>query len=72
MSDTERQAIKEKYCAGALRYMDNATKTLLALGAYDVLRLSGYYDGRSDARVIKAGFDTACSVIEKIKPLQTS
>jgi hypothetical protein len=37
--------------------------------AYNVLHLDGYYDGILDARVIKAGFDVAYEIIEKIKPL---
>jgi uncharacterized protein (UPF0332 family) len=37
---------------------------------YEILHLSGYYDGILDTRVVKAGFDTAYSIIDKIKPLQ--
>ena len=36
--------------------------------AYKILHLSGYYDGIEDARVVKAGFDNAYKIIEKIKP----
>jgi hypothetical protein len=36
--------------------------------AYNILHLSGYYDGIEDARVIKLGFDTAKTIIDKIKP----
>ncbi|MDR0834332.1 MAG: DUF5618 family protein [Candidatus Symbiothrix sp.] len=36
--------------------------------AYDVLHLSGYYDGLQDARVIKAGFENAYDIIDHIKP----
>ena len=39
-------------------------------GAYQILHLSGYYDGIKDARVIKNGFDTAYKIIEKIRPEQ--
>jgi len=35
---------------------------------YNVLHLSGYYDGILDAIVIKRGFDVAYQVIDKIKP----
>jgi hypothetical protein len=35
---------------------------------YNVLHLSGYYDGTLDAVVIKRGFDNAYQIIEKIKP----
>ena len=36
--------------------------------AYQILHLSGYYDGVQDVRVISAGFDNAYKIIEKIKP----
>ena len=36
--------------------------------AYDILHLWGYYDGIRDARVVSAGFDNACQIIDKIKP----
>ena len=35
---------------------------------YDILHLSGYYDGVQDARVVSAGFDNAYQIIYKIKP----
>jgi hypothetical protein len=35
---------------------------------YDILHLSGYYDGVTDARVVKAGFDNAYEIISRIKP----
>jgi hypothetical protein len=37
-------------------------------GAYDILHLSGYYDGVLDARVVSAGFANAYEIINKIKP----
>jgi hypothetical protein len=37
---------------------------------YNVLHLSGYYDGTHDAVVIKRGFDLAHQIVEKIKPDQ--
>ncbi|GHT15011.1 hypothetical protein AGMMS4956_14080 [Bacteroidia bacterium] len=40
----------------------------LVNGVYDILHLSGYYDGIQDARVIKVGFDTAYEIIDRIKP----
>ncbi|MDR2448392.1 MAG: DUF5618 family protein [Prevotellaceae bacterium] len=43
-----------------LKYLDSA---------YEILHLSGYYDGILDARVISAGFDNAYEIIDKIKPL---
>jgi hypothetical protein len=36
--------------------------------AYKILHLSGYYDGVENVKVIKEGFDEACTIIEKIKP----
>lgn len=36
--------------------------------AYDILHLSGYYDGITNANVIKEGFETAYSIIEWINP----
>ena len=43
-----------------LNYLNNA---------YEILHLWGYYDGISDAIVVKRGFDLANTLIEKIKPL---
>ena len=37
-------------------------------GAYQILHLSGYYDGILVASVIKEGFDLAYKIIDKIKP----
>jgi len=37
-------------------------------GAYQILHLSGYYDGIADVRVVSVGFDTAKILIDKIKP----
>jgi len=36
--------------------------------AYDVLHLSGYYDGVLSVKVIEAGFEEAYEIIDKIKP----
>lgn len=36
--------------------------------AYDVLHLSGYYDGTLDSDVVKIGFARAKDIIEQIKP----
>ena len=36
--------------------------------AYNILHLSGYYDGTQDAVVVKRGFDLANGIIGKIKP----
>jgi uncharacterized protein (UPF0332 family) len=36
--------------------------------AYNILHLSGYYDGELDARVIAHGFEYAYKIIERIRP----
>ena len=36
--------------------------------AYQILHLSGYYDGTNNAVVVKEGFDVAHKIIDKIKP----
>ena len=36
--------------------------------AYDILHLSGYYDGINTVSVIKEGFNMAYYIIDKIKP----
>lgn len=36
--------------------------------AYEFLHLVGYYDGNTNAKVIKVGLDSAQSIINKIKP----
>ncbi|MDR3340562.1 MAG: DUF5618 family protein [Candidatus Symbiothrix sp.] len=38
--------------------------------AYEVLHLSGYYDGIQDARIVKIGFDEAYEIIDRIKPIE--
>jgi hypothetical protein len=38
--------------------------------AYEILHMSGYYDGIQDAIVVKRGFDEACEIIDRIKPVQ--
>ncbi|MDR0866292.1 MAG: DUF5618 family protein [Candidatus Symbiothrix sp.] len=40
--------------------------------AYEVLHLSGYYDGILSVSVINSGFDVAYDMIEQIKPLQAA
>ena len=54
-------------------YQDNIAKLDSKMlkylnSAYQILHLSGYYDGIERADVIKAGFDDAYTIIEKIKP----
>jgi hypothetical protein len=36
--------------------------------AYDILHLSGYYDGVKSVKVVEEGFDYAYYIIDKIKP----
>jgi hypothetical protein len=35
---------------------------------YNILHLSGYYDGEQNAKVIAAGFEVACRIIKRIRP----
>jgi hypothetical protein len=35
---------------------------------YRILHIEGYYEGIRKANIIKEGFDTACDIIERIKP----
>jgi hypothetical protein len=37
---------------------------------YEILHLSGYYDGIRDARAVKLGFNVAYEIIERINPYQ--
>ena len=38
--------------------------------AYEILHMWGYYDGITDAHILKRGFDFAYAIIGKIKPTQ--
>ena len=40
--------------------------------AYEILHLMGYYDGITDAKVIKVGFSRAYTLIDRIKPTDYS
>ena len=133
MSNEEKEKLKQKYYAEAIRYMDNAKETLQKAGkdgklyqdekyvktacgtayngvlkamdgyfyslgiekrkgrksieyyrenaakldkkllsylnsVYEVLHLSGYYDGILSVPIIKSGFDVAYDIIAKIEP----
>jgi hypothetical protein len=35
---------------------------------YEILHLSGYYDGLTNVKAIEAGFEVANAIIERIKP----
>lgn len=54
-------------------YQTNITKIdkkLLSYvnNAYEILHISGYYEGVTSVKVIQAGFELAYMIIEKIKP----
>jgi hypothetical protein len=54
-------------------YHDNASKLDKKVlnylnSAYEVLHLSGYYDGLLSVKVIQSGFHVAYEMIERIKP----
>jgi peptidoglycan/xylan/chitin deacetylase (PgdA/CDA1 family) len=53
-------------------HLDGIDKKLLrqANNAYEILHLFGYYGGVLDMHVVKAGFDEAYEIINKIKPEQ--
>jgi len=55
-------------------YQSNITKTDKKMldylnNAYKILHLSGYYDGVTNATVVKEGFEEVYKIIEKIKPI---
>jgi hypothetical protein len=67
------EAPKKKARKSIEYYTENVSKLDEKLlnnvnSAYQILHLSGYYDGNRNANVIKEGFDEAYHVIEKIKP----
>lgn len=54
-------------------YRDNVAKIDRKLmnylnNAYEVLHLSGYYDGITSVKVVQSGFEFAYEIINKIKP----
>jgi hypothetical protein len=61
----ERKSIE--YYQGNINKIDKKMLNNLN-GAYEVLHLWGYYDGITDAIVVKRGFDLAYTLINKIKP----
>jgi small nuclear ribonucleoprotein (snRNP)-like protein len=55
-------------------YHDNAAKMDKKLNtqlhdAYEILHLSGYYDGITNVAVIKEGFEVAYDIIKRIEPV---
>jgi uncharacterized protein (UPF0332 family) len=65
---TKRRKSIEYYCEELGRLDKKMLRTVNS--AYNVLHLSGYYDGILNARIIKTGFDEAYDIIDKIKPEQ--
>ncbi|MDR1224830.1 MAG: DUF5618 family protein [Tannerella sp.] len=63
---TGRRKSIEYYCEQLGRLDKKMLRTVN--NAYEILHLSGYYDGILDARVVKAGMDEAYGIIDKIKP----
>jgi len=58
-------------------YQNNITKIDKKMlnylnSAYEILHLWGYYDGITDAGMVKRGLDLAYTIIEKIRPTQSS
>jgi len=65
VSKPKRRASIDYYRLGLVK-MDK--KILLSLNTvYEVLHLSGYYDGLTDIKVINRGFEEAQWIIDKLK-----
>ena len=66
-SDTKKRKSIEYYQSS----IANIDKKMLGYlnDTYQILHLSGYYDGMQNANVIKEGFDEAYKIIDKIKPM---
>jgi len=64
---TKKQRKSIEYYQSIIAKLDKKMLDYLN-GAYQILHLSGYYDGIKDARVVNIGFDTAYTLINKIKP----
>ena len=56
-----------EYYKGVLSKLDKKLLNYLKNG-YEVLHLSGYYEGGRKATTIESGFDDAISIIETLKP----
>jgi len=63
---SERSRTIEFYHNNLAKIDKKMLKTLNS--AYQILHLSGYYDGILNVNVIKEGFDNAYTLIKKIKP----
>jgi hypothetical protein len=55
------------YYTDILARLDNKMLSHLK-NAYDILHLSGYYDGITSVKAVESGFDAAYWIIDKIKP----
>jgi len=64
-SKKQRKSI-DYYTERAAKVDGKVLKTLQE--AYNILHLSGYYDGTTSVKVIKEGLDDAYEIIDKIKP----
>ncbi len=65
LSKKQRKSIA--YYKDCVAKLDKKMLSSLEL-AYDILHLSGYYDGVKSVKVVEEGFETAYEIIEKIKP----
>jgi len=65
LSKKQRKSIS--YYKDAIAKVDKKLLSYLDV-AYDILHLSGYYDGVKSVKVVEDGFDNAYYIIEKIKP----
>jgi hypothetical protein len=65
LSKKQRKSI-DYYIAGVAS-VDKKMMSFLQV-AYNILHLSGYYDGTTGVKAIENGFDAAYYIIDKIKP----
>jgi len=63
----KKQRKSIEYYMSNISQIDKKLATYLH-SAYNLLHLSGYYDGETNVKAIEAGFDSAYEIIEKIKP----
>jgi Domain of unknown function (DUF5618) len=57
----------EYYTNNVAKLDGKLTKELKA--AYDILHLSGYYDGTNSVKVVSTGFEVAHNIIKRIEPI---
>ena len=70
LKDIKPKARERKSIEFYQKNISNIDKKMLNYlnSAYEILHLSGYYDGCKSVNVIKEGFDYAYYIIDKIKP----